>query len=58
VQLLKSPLVERLNFGPVHRIKISSNGPHEEHRFELLYHGHSIELAECRILNIIVGRAV
>lgn len=42
--LLDSPLIERLNFGPVPTMKISWDQPHEGNMFEFLYRRRSIEL--------------
>ena len=44
-QLLDSPLIERLNIGPVPTTKISWNQPHEGNMFEFLYKRRSIEVA-------------
>lgn len=44
-QLLDSPLIERLNIGPIPTTKISWNQPHEGNMFEFLYKRRSIELA-------------
>ncbi len=43
-QLLESPLIERLNLGPVPTMKISWDQPHEGNMFEFLYRRRSIEL--------------
>lgn len=43
--LLDSPLIERLNIGPVPTTKISWNQPHEGNMFEFLYKRRSIEVA-------------
>ena len=42
--LLDSPLIERLNLGPVPTMKISWDQPHEGNMFEFLYRRRSIEL--------------
>ena len=42
-QLLDSPLIERLNLGPVPTIKISWDQPHEGNMFEFLYKRRAIE---------------
>ncbi len=42
-QLLDSPLIERLNLGPVPTMKISWDQPHEGNMFEFLYRRRSIE---------------
>jgi acyl-CoA reductase-like NAD-dependent aldehyde dehydrogenase len=44
-QLLASPLIERLNLGPVPTMKISWDQPHEGNMFEFLYRRRSIEVA-------------
>jgi hypothetical protein len=44
-QLLDSPLIERLNLGPVSTMKISWDQPHEGNMFEFLYRRRSIERA-------------
>ncbi len=44
-QLMESPLIDRLNFGPVPTIKISWDQPHEGNMFEFLYKRRSIEIA-------------
>lgn len=44
-QLLESPLIERLNIGPISTMKISWNQPHEGNMFEFLYKRRSIEVA-------------
>jgi hypothetical protein len=44
-QLLESPLIERLNLGPVPTMKISWDQPHEGNMFEFLYKRRSIERA-------------
>jgi hypothetical protein len=41
--LLESPLIERLNLGPVSTMKISWDQPHEGNLFEFLYKRRSIE---------------
>jgi acyl-CoA reductase-like NAD-dependent aldehyde dehydrogenase len=43
--LLDSPLIERLNLGPVSTMKISWDQPHEGNMFEFLYRRRSIERA-------------
>jgi aldehyde dehydrogenase family protein len=45
-QLLDSPLIERLNLGPVPTIKISWDQPHEGNMFEFLYKRRAIERKE------------
>ncbi|RYD79102.1 MAG: aldehyde dehydrogenase [Verrucomicrobiaceae bacterium] len=42
-QLLESPLIDRLNLGPVPTMKISWDQPHEGNMFEFLYKRRSIE---------------
>jgi acyl-CoA reductase-like NAD-dependent aldehyde dehydrogenase len=44
-QLLASPLIERLNLGPISTMKISWDQPHEGNMFEFLYRRRSIERA-------------
>ncbi len=44
-QLLDSPLIERLNIGPISTMKISWDQPHEGNMFEFLYKRRSIERA-------------
>jgi hypothetical protein len=44
-QLLASPLIERLNLGPVSTMKISWDQPHEGNLFEFLYRRRSLERA-------------
>lgn len=44
-QLLESPLIERLNIGPISTMKISWDQPHEGNMFEFLYKRRSIERA-------------
>lgn len=43
--LLDSPLIERLNLGPVSTMKISWDQPHEGNLFEFLYRRRAIEFA-------------
>ena len=43
--LLASPLIERLNLGPVSTMKISWDQPHEGNMFEFLYKRRSLERA-------------
>jgi len=43
--LLDSPLIERLNLGPISTMKISWDQPHEGNMFEFLYRRRSIERA-------------
>lgn len=42
-QLLDSPLIERLNLGPISTMKVSWDQPHEGNMFEFLYKRRSIE---------------
>jgi acyl-CoA reductase-like NAD-dependent aldehyde dehydrogenase len=42
-QLLDSPLVERLNLGPISTMQVSWDQPHEGNMFELLYRRRSLE---------------
>jgi len=44
-ELLDSPLIERLNLGPITTMKISWDQPHEGNMFEFLYRRRSIERA-------------
>lgn len=44
-QLLDSPLIERLNLGPIPTMKISWDQPHEGNMFEFLWKRRSIERA-------------
>ncbi len=44
-QLLESPLIERLNLGPISTMKVSWDQPHEGNMFEFLYKRRSIERA-------------
>ncbi|MDB6151677.1 MAG: iolA [Chthoniobacteraceae bacterium] len=44
-KLLESPLIERLNLGPISTMKISWDQPHEGNMFEFLYKRRSIERA-------------
>jgi hypothetical protein len=43
--LLESPLIERLNLGPVPTMRISWDQPHEGNMFEFLYRRRALELA-------------
>jgi hypothetical protein len=45
-ELLESPLIERLNIGPISTMKISWDQPHEGNMFEFLYKRRSIERAK------------
>ena len=44
-ELLGSPLIERLNLGPIPTTKISWDQPHEGNMFEFLYKRRSLEVA-------------
>jgi hypothetical protein len=44
-QLLESPLIDRLNLGPISTMKISWDQPHEGNMFEFLYKRRAIERA-------------
>ena len=44
-ELLDSPLIERLNLGPISTMRISWDQPHEGNMFEFLYKRRSIERA-------------
>lgn len=43
--LLDSPLIERLNLGPISTMQVSWDQPHEGNLFEFLYRRRSLELA-------------
>ena len=45
-QLLESPLIERLNIGPISPMNVSWDQPHEGNMFEFLYKRRSIGIAE------------
>ncbi len=45
-KLLASPLIERLNLGPISTMKISWDQPHEGNMFEFLYKRRSIDRAD------------
>jgi hypothetical protein len=45
-QLLESPLIERLNIGPISTMNVSWDQPHEGNMFEFLYKRRSIEFAK------------
>jgi hypothetical protein len=45
-QLLESPLIERLNIGPLSTMNVSWDQPHEGNMFEFLYKRRSIEIAK------------
>jgi Aldehyde dehydrogenase family len=44
--LLESPLIERLNLGPVPTTRVSWDQPHEGNLFDFLYRRRAVELAE------------
>lgn len=44
-QLFESPLIERLNLGPIPTMKVSWDQPHEGNMFEFLYRRRSVEFA-------------
>ncbi len=44
--LIDSPLIQRLNLGPVPTMQVSWDQPHEGNMFEFLYHRRSIEVSE------------
>jgi acyl-CoA reductase-like NAD-dependent aldehyde dehydrogenase len=44
-ELLASPLIQRLNLGPIPTMRISWDQPHEGNMFEFLYHRRAIEVA-------------
>ncbi len=43
--LLESPLIERLNLGPISTMRVSWDQPHEGNLFEFLYKRRSLEIA-------------
>jgi hypothetical protein len=43
--LMESPLIDRLNIGPISTMKVSWSQPHEGNMFEFLYKRRSIEIA-------------
>jgi acyl-CoA reductase-like NAD-dependent aldehyde dehydrogenase len=43
-QLLESPLIERLNLGPIPTMRISWDQPHEGNMFEFLYRRRALEI--------------
>ena len=43
--LMESPLIDRLNIGPISTMKVSWDQPHEGNMFEFLYKRRSIEIA-------------
>jgi hypothetical protein len=45
-QLVESPLIERLNIGPISTMTVSWDQPHEGNLFEFLYKRRSIEIAK------------
>jgi acyl-CoA reductase-like NAD-dependent aldehyde dehydrogenase len=45
-QLIDSPLIERLNLGPISTMTVSWDQPHEGNMFEFLYKRRSIEIAK------------
>jgi len=45
-QLIDSPLIERLNLGPISTMTVSWDQPHEGNMFEFLYKRRSIEFAK------------
>ena len=44
--LLESPLIERLNLGPIPTTRVSWDQPHEGNLFDFLYRRRAVELAE------------
>lgn len=44
-ELMESPLIDRLNIGPVSTMKVSWDQPHEGNMFEFLYKRRSLEIA-------------
>jgi hypothetical protein len=45
-QLMESPLIERLNLGPISTLNISWDQPHEGNLFEFLYRRRSLDIVE------------
>jgi hypothetical protein len=45
-QLMESPLIERLNIGPISTMTISWDQPHEGNMFEFLYKRRALEIAQ------------
>jgi hypothetical protein len=45
-QLLESPLIERLNLGPISTLQVAWDQPHEGNLFEFLYRRRAIEWSE------------
>jgi acyl-CoA reductase-like NAD-dependent aldehyde dehydrogenase len=45
-QLLESPLIERLNLGPISTMNVSWDQPHEGNLFEFLYKRRAIEISK------------
>jgi acyl-CoA reductase-like NAD-dependent aldehyde dehydrogenase len=45
-QLMESPLIDRLNIGPISTMTVSWDQPHEGNMFEFLYKRRSVEIAE------------
>jgi len=44
--LLQSPLIDRLNLGPIPTLKVSWDQPHEGNLFEFLYRRRALEISE------------
>ena len=44
-QLLESPLIERLNLGPISTLNISWDQPHEGNLFDFLYKRRSLDIS-------------
>jgi hypothetical protein len=44
--LMESPMIDRLNIGPISTMKVSWSQPHEGNMFEFLYKRRSLELAD------------
>jgi hypothetical protein len=44
-QLVESPLIERLNLGPISTMTVSWDQPHEGNMFEFLYKRRALEVA-------------
>ena len=43
--LLESPLIDRLNLGPIPTMRISWDQPHEGNMFEFLYRRRALEIS-------------
>jgi hypothetical protein len=45
-QLMESPLIERLNIGPISTMNVSWDQPHEGNMFDFLYKRRALEFAK------------